>query len=159
MKVRFYRPEDAGALSAIFHDAVHQIGRHDYSAEQVAAWSAAPVPADRFDARVSDGRTVFIAVNDADTPLGFIELEPDGHIDCFYCAADHAGIGVGAALYRALETAAMEHGIRHLRVEASEAARRFFLKQGFNEDGRRDFVHNGVVIHNYAMTKCLGPTP
>lgn len=157
MRVRLYRPRDASALSTIFHDAVHQIGRRDYSAEQLAAWSAAPVPAEKFDARVSDGRTVFVAVDHADRPLGFIELEDNGHIDCFYCSPDYAGTGVGDALYRTLEDAATARGLRGLHVEASEAARRFFLKHAFSDDGRRDFVHNGTAIHNYAMSKRLDP--
>ena len=28
-------------------------------------------------------------------PIGFAELEADGHIDRFYVSADHQGIGVG----------------------------------------------------------------
>jgi putative acetyltransferase len=40
-------------------------------------------------------------------------------------------------------------------VEASEPARRFFLKHGFSELHRRNFEIGGVPIHNYAMEKRL----
>ncbi|MFN3817341.1 hypothetical protein [Brevundimonas sp.] len=47
---------------------------------------------------------------------------------------------------------------RRLRVgdsEASEAARRVFLKRGYAVVERRDFEVAGVAIHNYAMERRL----
>jgi putative acetyltransferase len=155
MHIRPYNSQDAGALAIVFHEAVHQIGSIDYTKEQVDAWSAQPVSSDQFDKRVSDGRQVFVAVDSHDSHIGFIELETNGHIDCFYCSPAHAGTGVGAALYAALEKTAIEQGINELFVEASEAARKFFSKVGFDIQDRRDFQHKGVWIHNYKMTKRL----
>jgi putative acetyltransferase len=40
-------------------------------------------------------------------------------------------------------------------VEASEPARRFFLKRGYAVLERRDFEIGGVPIHNYAMERRL----
>lgn len=156
MTIRDYKPDDAAVLVEVFHQSVHAIGRKDYSAAQVDAWSPAPVPADRFHARVSDGRSVFVAVDDDGTPIGFVELEGDGHIDLFYCHPDHAGSGVGKALYDRLESAALDAGLSRLYVEASEAARRFFLRAGFAVVRRRDFERNNVQIHNYLMEKTFG---
>jgi putative acetyltransferase len=42
-----------------------------------------------------------------------------------------------------------------LFVETSEAARRLFLKKGFAQVKRRDFLVRGVSIHNYLMEKFL----
>ena len=42
-----------------------------------------------------------------------------------------------------------------LYVEASELARRLFLRKGFTVVTRRDFAVGGVMIHNYAMEKRL----
>lgn len=53
----------------------------------------------QFLARIADGRFVFVAAGPDDTPLGFVELERDGHIDCFYCHPDRIGQGIGARLY------------------------------------------------------------
>lgn len=114
------------------------------------------MPADRFLARVSDGRAVFVAVGTGDSPVAFIELERDGHIDFLYCHPDVAGSGVGKALFDRLEEAALADGLSRLYVEASEAARRFFLKEGFTLIRRRDFARYGVQIHNYLMEKQLG---
>lgn len=155
MHIRPYSSQDASALAIIFHEAVQQIGSIDYSKEQVDVWSTQPVSSDLFDKRVSDGRDVFVAVDIHDSPIGFIELETNGHIDCFYCSPAHAGKGVGAALYAALEKTAIEQGIDELFVEASEAARKFFSKIGFDMQERQEFQRKGVWIHNYKMTKRL----
>ncbi len=108
-----------------------------------------------FLARVSDQHSVYVATGDADTPIGFIELQDGGHIDCFYCRPDVAGTGVGAALYAHLEDIAQAREIRELTVEASEAARRFFERQGFVTRQRQQIQRSGVSLHNYVMKKTL----
>jgi putative acetyltransferase len=58
-----------------------------------------------------------------------------------------------------LERAAREHGIELLFTEASEPARRFFSRQGFDVIERREFEISGVPIHNFRMEKRLKPVP
>ncbi|TVS06898.1 MAG: GNAT family N-acetyltransferase [Rhodobacteraceae bacterium] len=153
MKIRNFKPDDSASLASIFHETVRAVGRKDYSQAQVEVWSPQPVPADKFLARVSDGRYVFVAVSENDKPIAFIELEENGHIDCFYCHPDAVGTGVGTALFERLESAALAAGLSRLYVEASEAACRFFLGKGFSLIKRRDFERNNVQIHNYLMEK------
>ena len=50
---------------------------------------------------------------------------------------------------------ALEAGVSRLYVEASEAARKFFLRAGFVVVRRRDFERNNVQIHNYLMEKTI----
>lgn len=113
------------------------------------------MPAGMYDARVDDGRTVIVASDADDTPIGFIELEQGGHIDCFYCHPDAVGTGVGRALYAEAEELALSSGLETLHVEASESALGFFQRAGFRTTARRDFERNGVTLHNYAMEKRL----
>jgi putative acetyltransferase len=155
MRIRPFRDEDAPALAAIFHAAVHGVAARHYTQAQVRAWSPAPPDPARFAARAADGRTLLVAVDARGRPIAYGDVEGDGHIDHLFCAPEHAGSGVAAALYAALEAAARERGIGRLFVEASEPARRFFLKQGFAELHRRDFAIGGVAIHNHAMEKRL----
>lgn len=161
--IRRYQPRDAAGIAALFHAAVHATPSSDYSATQRTAWSAAPFDPDRYHRKASQPTyRVWVAVDVSDSPVGFIELEVDhathdqaGHIDCFYRHPDWRGCGLGPALYATLEAEARKQGLTRLFLEASEAARRFCLSQGFVDLGRREFRRQGVTMHNYAMEKPL----
>ena len=155
MAIRAFRPGDAPELARIFHAAVHRIGALHYSPEQLKAWAPAVPDPLLFLERGSDGRILLVAADDSDRPLAYGDVEADGHVDHLYCRPDVAGTGVAAALYDRLEAAAVERGIRRLHVEASEPARRFFLRRGFILLERRELALAGVALHNFAMEKRL----
>ncbi|MDP3174505.1 MAG: GNAT family N-acetyltransferase [Phenylobacterium sp.] len=153
--IRPYRPADAPALAALFFASVRQAGLRDYSRAQVEAWAPEPPDPRSFERRAAKRLSFLVATGEADGPVGYIDLEADGHIDHMYLRPEFVGKGVGSQLYDALETAARTHGVYRLYVEASEAARRMFLRKGFQVVARRDFAVRGVAIHNYAMEKDL----
>jgi putative acetyltransferase len=154
--IRACRDGDAPRLSRLYRRSVEGLGGRDYSPAQVRAWAAlAPDPA-RMLSMARDGRVRLVAADGADLPIGYADLEPDGHIDHLYCAPEAKGTGAAAALYDALERIARERGTSRLYSEASEAARRFFLRRGFAVLRRRDLEIDGVAIHNYAVEKTLG---
>lgn len=155
MKIRQFVPSDSESLGLILHQSVQQIASKHYTQAQRTAWSPQPMDAQFFLKRISDGRWVWVAINEADTPLGFIELESNGHIDCFYCAPSAVGVGVGNALYQQLESHARTQSIARLYVEASEGARGFFSRAGFKLLERREVKRNDIKLHHYAMTKGL----
>jgi putative acetyltransferase len=157
--IRPFRASDAEALSALTEAAIRTTGSRAYSPQQIAAW-ASPYPCpDRFLARAERGAAYFIAVDDADCPLAYALMEPDGHLDMLYCHPDHTGRGLAAAVLGAAETAARAAGIDRLFTEASEVARPAFERAGFSLLHRRDFgiahARQDVAIHNYAMEKRL----
>lgn len=124
----------------------------DYSVTQTEAWLPAVRSPEAMQRWASDGRWVFVATS-CDDVVGYIDLELDGHIDHLYCVPEAVGAGVAAALYARLEREAIATGLAQLRVEASEAARRFFEKQHFLLECRQDLTLGGVAIHNYRMSK------
>lgn len=154
MYIRPFTPTDAEALASLYHAAVHEVGVRDYSPAQAAVWSPRPRSVALYIERAAT-RIVLVAVGDDGQPIGYGDLEPDGHIDHLYCRPDHIGTGVGSALCSALEEAARAHNIDFLFVEASEAARRLLERKGYHVEDRHDFEIDGVAIHNYRMTKCL----
>ncbi|HEY2034016.1 MAG TPA: GNAT family N-acetyltransferase [Rhizomicrobium sp.] len=154
MHIRTYATADAQELANLFRRAVREIGARDYDAAQLKAW-ADGISAERLDARLSDGRLALVAVGEDGRLLAFGDLEADGHIDFLYALPEIAGKGVVAMLYDALETHARAKFMPRLYTEASEAARRFFLKKGFAVLQRRDFLIGATPIHNYAMEKLL----
>jgi putative acetyltransferase len=159
LRVRRFRAGDEADLAEIFFSAIHEIASRHYSAEQVGAWAPQLPAAERFTARAADGRTILVAVDESDRPLAYGDLEADGHIDHLFCRPEVAGSGVAAAVYRALEAEAVGKGIERIYVEASEPARRFFAKQGFEMIERQEFELAGVPIHNFRMEKRLKSVP
>jgi putative acetyltransferase len=157
VRIRLFKPEDAQALHTIFVSAVLETGRRDYNDEQVRAWAANAADPAEYVARSLDGRVVFVATDDQDIPVAYIDLEADGHIDHLFCRPDMGRQGIGSALYEELERSAIARGIRRLHVEASEGSRPLFLRKGFILNERRDFSVDGVPTHNYAMSKILAP--
>ena len=155
MHIREYQPRDAAAVADIFIRAVTVTGLKGYSPEQVSAW----VEGDRSPAathqRCGDGRLVLVATDDTGTPVAFIDLDDDGHIDMLFCAPEHTGRGIASALYAKLEEAARQRGLTRLFVEASEVAKPFFTAKGFMLIRRNDFELGGVSIHNFIMEKHL----
>ena len=155
MRLRPYRPGDAPRLAEIFQTAIRQIGARDYSAAQVEAWAGPRVTAADLDARYTDGRATFIAVDEADRAIAFSDVEADGHIDMLYCDPAHARRGAASALLAAIEATAREAGLALLHTEASETARPVFEKTGYTAVVRRDFEVEGVAMHNWKMEKQL----
>ncbi len=155
MIIRPYQESDAVALAEIFLRAIEQIGRRDYTPDQVKVWAARCPTPEGLAELMRDGRARFVAIDDAHGPVAFCDLKPDGHIHFLYCAPEAAGKGITTTLYGTLEEHARLQGMTRLTSEASEPARRFFLKQGFVVTERRDFELSGVAIHNYAVEKVL----
>lgn len=157
MRIRPYEARDAEPLATLYVRSVREVGVRDYAARQVEAWAGLAPSAERLDALAADGRTRLVAVDGADRPQAFVDCESDGHIHFLYCAPEAIGTGVTSALYDALEAIARHDGVTRLYAEASEAARRFFLKKGFVVTETRRFQIAGVDIHNYAVEKSLQP--
>ena len=153
--IRPFETRDAPILTAVFSDSVRGGGARDYYPAQVEVWaSSAPSP-QRFEDRAQAGDLIWVAVDGSDQPLAYGILEVDGHLDHLYCRSDHIGTGLAAALYDHVEREARALGLTHLFTEASEAARRLFLRKDFVVAHRRDFELKGVAIHNYRMGKGL----
>ena len=153
MIVRRYIASDAAAVASIFNRAIADIASAAYTPEQIAAWLGGGMEAGETHVRCSDGRSVWVAVNDTDTAIAFIDLEDDGHIDMLFSQPEWAGRGIASALYEHLEASARQRGMARLYVEASEIAKPFFARKGFALLHRNDFTMDGVAVHNDAMEK------
>lgn len=77
--LRPYRPEDGPALLALFRDTIRRVNSRDYSPAQVAAWASDDIDTGRWFGRFA-GRFVPVA-EEAGHPVGFAELEANGHVD------------------------------------------------------------------------------
>jgi putative acetyltransferase len=153
MQVRLFQREDADQIAQLFHETVRHINLGDYSSEQVKAW--APDDLDFRDwAKVCANRYTYV-VDDTGTIAGFGELEPDGHIDCFYCHKDYQRRGVGRRIYAAIEAKARDLKLERLFVEASITAKPFFERLGFTTVKEQQVPRGGQWFTNFVMEKWL----
>jgi putative acetyltransferase len=155
VRIRKYDPRDAACLAAIFYNSVRQVGSRYYDNSQVEAWAPVPPDPDGWNNRATDGRITLVAVDEADNPIAYGDLETDGHLDHLYASPEAAGTGAASAIYDALEAHAKELGLSRLYVEASEGALRLFERKGFRRLRRNEFTLRAVRIHNYSLEKIL----
>ena len=152
--LRPFRPEDADALLDIFYEAIHRVCSRDYSPEQIEAWARTGGKDYAKWARRCERKLPWVA-EIAGRPVAFAELDPDGHIDCFYGHPDWHRKGVGSALMARVEQEARARGIGRLYAEVSITARPFFEKAGFRFLADHDAEIRGVKLRNFRMEKRL----
>ncbi len=153
MQIRLFRPEDTQAIAQLFHDTVRTVNVRDYSLEQVKAWSPDDIYFRNWESLCSS-RFTYVAEAEQKI-LGFGELEPNGHIDCFYCHHQYQRQGIGSQIYRAIENKARELNLACLSVEASITAKPFFVSQGFLIVKQQAVSCRGKTFINYLMQKQL----
>ncbi|MEO2091652.1 MAG: GNAT family N-acetyltransferase, partial [Gemmataceae bacterium] len=142
---------DAPALLTLFRDTIRRVNRRHYNPEQIAAWASDEIDPAAWAGRFA-GRFVVVAEED-DRPVGFAELEADGHIDRVYVSADHVGQGIGKLLLAAVLGEAERRGLTRLFVEASVTARPFFETAGFTLIAEQTVTVRGVEFKNYRMER------
>jgi len=153
LRVRPYASADLDALIVLFRDTVRTVARRDYSPEQLLAW--APDGADRggWALRLAASSTWVAALDDR--AVGFISLEPDGHIDMLYVHAALQRRGIAGALLEQLERAARARGLNRLFAEASITARPFFAHRGFHVIEAQTVALRGQELTNFRMGRRL----
>lgn len=149
--LRPYRPADAPALLALFKDTIRRVNCRDYPPDQIRAWAS-----DDIDPTIWAGRFVgrfAVVAEAAGRPVGFTELEADGHIDRFYVSAAHQGQGIGKALMAAVFAEADRLDHPRLFVEASVTARPFFEAMGFVVLAEQVVPCRGAELVNLRMER------
>jgi len=151
--LRPFLPSDAPLLAEIFCASIEELTADDYSAAQQQAWAAAADDEEAFAARLAS-RLTLIATLDG-SPVGFIALEGPEHLDMLYVHPAAAGQGVGTLLCDALEKIAAGRGTPRLSVEASDTARDFFQRRGYDAQRRNSVSRGGEWLASTTMEKKL----
>ncbi len=153
LRLRTYRPDDAGTLARLFHGSVHRAAAAQYSAEQRDAWAPQIPDPEWIQDRVASCDTVIVATGEA--IAGFSSLGKTGLVDMFYVHPDWQRQGVGRLLYRRTEGMARRRGDTKLTTDASITARPFFESMGFTVTRRQEVSRGGITLTNFAMEKQL----
>ncbi|NJK60285.1 MAG: GNAT family N-acetyltransferase [Oscillatoriales cyanobacterium SM2_1_8] len=153
MEIRLFEARDAEQIAQLFHETVRKVNVRDYSSNQVRAWAPDDIHF-RDWVEVCSNRFTYVA-DDEGVIAGFGELEPNGHIDCFYCHKTYQRCGVGRQIYRAIEAKAVELSVSRLFIESSITAKPFFQRMGFSVVKEQKVIRRGATFINYAMEKLL----
>ncbi len=155
--IRRYQPGDEAAIARIYRSAIHELACADYTREQCEAWSGRGTNPDGWRERCERKRPL---VNEVEGRVaGFMELDPDGHIDCTFVDPVYAGKGVMSALMEAVKAEAGGLGVDRLHAEVSITALPFFKRHGFTVL-RENLVNiRGVELTNFIMECWLREPP
>ena len=149
MRVRKGTPADLPACYGVMHQSVREGAGRFYTKAQRAAWVPQAEPPATWLDRLGQ-QHVWVAETRGQI-IGFMTLEPDGHLDFAYVAPSHMGTGVAAALHTAVVGWARAGGIPRLHTEASHFARRFFLRAGWQEIAAETVTRNGQDLERFRM--------
>ena len=153
LAMRPFLPDDVPLLADIFRDSVAELTGDDYSEAQQKAWAAAADDEDEFARRLSDRLTLIATLEGS--PVGFAALEDNRHIDMLYVHPAVIGQGVATMLCDALEKLAAARGSERLTVDASDTARGFFERRGFEAQQRNTVSRGDEWLVNTTMVKHL----
>lgn len=149
--LRPYLPEDAQLLAEIYRASIEELTEDDYNPAQQEAWISLADDLDAFAERL--GKHLTLIATMSGSPVGFISLDSPGEIGLFYVHPAAAGHGAGRTLYDAIEKISVSRGTPQLSVDASDNAREFFVRRGY-EAWRRNTVPVGNEwLSNTTMRK------
>ncbi|HEX8165095.1 MAG TPA: GNAT family N-acetyltransferase [Beijerinckiaceae bacterium] len=149
--LRPFLPADAPVLAAIFRESIEELTGEDYSAAQAAAWAAFADDEAAFGAHLARHLTLVATLDGA--PAGFAALKEPDHVDMLYVHPGVAGQGVARLLVDALEKLARARGATRLTADASDTARGFFEKRGFEARHRNTTMRGDEWLGNTRMEK------
>ncbi|MBD8596503.1 GNAT family N-acetyltransferase [Pseudomonas sp. CFBP 8772] len=146
--IRKATDNDATAISRVIVAALRESNRQDYSAAVIAQVTLSFSPPAIL--RLLVQRQVYVATLDKEV-IATASLD-QATVRSVFVAPTHQGQGAGRALMAAVESAAISHGIRRLRVPSSITAEGFYQSLGYSTV--RDEYHGEerTIIMEKALT-------
>jgi putative acetyltransferase len=159
--IRRASPADAEQIGAAHVDSIHSLGAKAYGPDVVAVWGA-PKDVERYRRSMESAEVFFVAVADGpagEPVLGFssYRMEEGKHRTAIYVRGEAARMGVGTALFRVAEAAALEHGASEIHVDSALGAVPFYKSLGFEELGAGQHrMSSGMLMDCVFMKKKRG---
>lgn len=149
MIIRHFTLSDSKKIADLFHGSVHSISTYVYSKEQLEAWAPTPLNYTEWKTRLKQTKPFVATINNV--IVGFIEIEPDGHINCMYVHHNYQRQGIASAMFGYASKEATKNGCQAMYVEACILAKAFFLKMGFDVLSENIVKKNNQELINYSM--------
>jgi putative acetyltransferase len=151
---------DVAAIAAAHRDSILGVGAIYYEPGIVRDW-AALVTEELYIGAMSRGEVFFVATGGPGGEPGVLgfsshRVEEDEHRTAVYVRSTATRRGVGSALFKAAEAAALAAGAASIHVDASLAAVAFYRVNGFEEVGRGEHpLPSGRTMACVFMKKIL----
>jgi GNAT superfamily N-acetyltransferase len=145
---------DAPSLWVIRTEAIRQGCVGHYSADQIAAWSAVPMPAAFIEAIT---QSVFLAAEWDGVLCGFGFMNPEtSEVEGIFVSPSFHRNGIGSRLLARLEDRARTLGLTQLTLNATLNAEPFYASSGYRIVERKPWRHpNGFELPSAAMEKVI----
>lgn len=131
--------------------AVHQIASQVYTEAQCLAWADREPNYAHWERRCELKRP-FVAMVTGEI-AGFLELDPDGHIDCAYINPKYQRRGMMTALVQHAVNTCFAFKVNRVWADASLCARPMFEKAGFTVVNEHQVRIKGVDLINFRMER------
>lgn len=148
---------DFSRLVEIYTEAVRQTATKVYSPEQIAAWAAFPLKADKFREFVFGPETWVIVVGRK--PVAFCGLGKDGHIASLYVHPEYNRMGHASRLLQHVLDLGERRGMRRFYTEASYLSKTVFERHGFIVDYVEEVDYDGVHFCRFKMVRHVDSGP
>lgn len=131
--IREAKANDREEMAALHRRSIRELAAEEHSPAEIEAWASFPEPSVY---PIDDPDVIVLVAERGGELVGLGELDvPGGEIARCYVDPEHAGAGVGRALYDALEQRARAAGLDSLYVESSRNAAGFYERMGFERTG------------------------
>jgi len=154
--IRQYTCKDAQDLAKIYFHTIHKVNSQDYSEEQINAWAPSSSLETKGWKKKWENLIPIVAQLD-DVVVGFVELESNGHIDCFYVHHEYQRCGVGSLLMNEVFNKAKTSKLKRVYAEVSITAKPFLESKGFNVVKQQNVNIRGIELTNFVMEKNISP--
>ena len=153
-KQRAATQADLADLWALRTRAVRTSCASHYPAEIIDTWCASPAP-ESLPRLVAAGGA--LVMEEAGRMLGYAILDMgSGEVDAVFVDPGQQGRGIASRLLAALETMAIERGLKRLFLSASLNAVPFYERAGFTSLREELYPHrSGVELRSVFMEKLL----
>ena len=151
--LRPFLPADTPILAAIFRASIEELTSEDYDLDQQEAWASLADDEEAFGNRLGAMLTLIATLSGS--PVGFACLKGKDVIDCLYVHPVAVRQGAATALCDALEKLAEGRGASSMSVDASDPARSFFDRRGYQPHRRNTVSVGDEWLGNTTMRKTL----
>ena len=155
VKIRDAKPEDAEAACAVLRASISELCAADHGNDPVLMerWLANKQPEIVAGWIARADSSLLVAVDDDGAILAVGSVTDAGEITLNYVSPHARFRGASRALLAGLETRAAERGNTECRLHSTETAHRFYLANGYADDGEPIRKHG--MNSGYPMWKRL----